>query len=142
MLLRQVIGSVLRRIRLRQGRTLQDVARAAGVSTPYLSELERGRKEPSSEILASICRALGVPLEELLQQVLEELSKIQPTVVPAPLRGVARGRLPVLRGGADAAGRPDRATSRRPAGRTDVPAARRAARARVVRPVGWPRRLA
>ncbi len=65
-LLRRIIGSVLRRIRLRQGRTLQDVARAADVSLPYLSEIERGRKEASSELLAAICGALDVPLSELL----------------------------------------------------------------------------
>ncbi|MFV2085938.1 helix-turn-helix domain-containing protein [Micromonospora sp. LOL_021] len=78
MLLRQVIGRVLRRLRQDQGRTLQDVARAAGLSTAYLSELERGRKEPSSEMLASICRALGVALEELLAQAMQELTRSRP----------------------------------------------------------------
>lgn len=76
-LLRRVIGTVLRRIRLVQGRTLRDVARAAGVSLPYLSELERGRKEPSSEVLGSICRALGVRLTDLLEQVREELFRLE-----------------------------------------------------------------
>jgi transcriptional regulator with XRE-family HTH domain len=72
-LLRSAIGTVLRRLRQAQGRTLQDVARAAGVSMPYLSEIERGRKEASSEILAGICRALGIDLPELLDQVRTEL---------------------------------------------------------------------
>ena len=57
-LLRTTVGEVLRRLRLEQGRTLADVASAAKVSMPYLSELERGRKEASSEILAAICTAL------------------------------------------------------------------------------------
>jgi len=72
-LLRSAIGTVLRRIRHGQGRTLQDVARAAGVSMPYLSEVERGRKEVSSEILAGICRALGIALPDLLAEVQAEL---------------------------------------------------------------------
>src|ERR1700754_1289347 len=67
-LLRTAIGAVLRRLRLRQGRTLRDVADEAGVSMPYLSEIERGRKEASSEILAGICRALGIGLPDLLEE--------------------------------------------------------------------------
>lgn len=58
-LLRSVHGEALRRARRRQGRTLDEVAGSAGISTQYLSEIERGRKEPSSEILAAVCRALG-----------------------------------------------------------------------------------
>jgi transcriptional regulator with XRE-family HTH domain len=61
-----MIGEVLRRTRLAQGRTLADVARAAKVSLPYLSELERGRKEGSSEVLAAVCDALGIELAELV----------------------------------------------------------------------------
>jgi transcriptional regulator with XRE-family HTH domain len=72
-LLRTAIGAVLRRLRLRQGRTLKDVADTAGVSMPYLSEIERGRKEASSEILAGICRALGIGLPDLLEEVRLEL---------------------------------------------------------------------
>lgn len=77
-LLRRVIGAVLRRVRLRQGRTLRDVADAAGVSLPYLSEVERGRKEASSEVLAAICRALGLPLADLLEQARQELTRPTP----------------------------------------------------------------
>ena len=65
-LLRTMLGDVLRRTRLGQGRTLADVARAARVSMPYLSEVERGRKEASSEVLAAICDALRIELADLL----------------------------------------------------------------------------
>lgn len=65
-LLRTMLGDVLRRTRLGQGRTLADVARAARVSMPYLSEVERGRKEASSEVLAAICDALQIELADLL----------------------------------------------------------------------------
>jgi transcriptional regulator with XRE-family HTH domain len=68
-LLRTTLGRVLRWIRLKQGRTLADVARAAKVSMPYLSEVERGRKEVSSEVLAAICDALRVDLSDVLAEV-------------------------------------------------------------------------
>ncbi len=68
-LLRSTLGDVLRRTRLGQGRTLADVARAARISMQYLSELERGRKEASSEILAAICDALEVELPDVLAEV-------------------------------------------------------------------------
>ena len=68
-LLRTVVGDVLRRTRREQRRTLADVADAANVSMPYLSELERGRKEASSEILSAICAALGIDLAGLLAEV-------------------------------------------------------------------------
>ena len=73
-LLRTMIGEVLRRTRRAQGRTLADVSRAARVSVPYLSELERGRKEASSEVLAAICDALRIDLSELLAGVGRELA--------------------------------------------------------------------
>jgi len=72
-LLRTTFGEVLRRTRLEQGRTLSDVARAARVSMPYLSELERGRKEASSEILAAVCAALGIDLSDLLAEARRDL---------------------------------------------------------------------
>jgi transcriptional regulator with XRE-family HTH domain len=65
-LVREVIGDVLRRARTSQGRTLREVSDSARVSLGYLSEVERGRKEPSSELLNAICDALYVPLSELL----------------------------------------------------------------------------
>jgi len=60
------VGSVLRAERAGQRRTLADVATAARVSLPYLSEVERGRKEPSSEVLAAVCEALDLTLVDLL----------------------------------------------------------------------------
>lgn len=69
LLLRTLIGAVLRRARLDQGRTLADVARMARVSMQYLSELERGRKEASSEVLAAICEALRIELADVLTEV-------------------------------------------------------------------------
>ena len=75
MLLRGLIGMVLRRVRLGQNRTLRDVAEAARVSVPYLSEVERGRKEPSSELLAAICSALDLELTDLLSEVRFEIAR-------------------------------------------------------------------
>ncbi|WP_433658179.1 helix-turn-helix domain-containing protein [Nocardia sp. CA-128927] len=65
-LLRAVYGEVLRDERQDQDRTLADVAAEVGMSKQYLSEIERGRKEASSEMLHSICGALGLPIESLL----------------------------------------------------------------------------
>jgi transcriptional regulator with XRE-family HTH domain len=74
-LLRRMLGDVLRRHRLRQSRTLRDVSGAAGVSLGYLSEVERGRKEASSELLAAICGALDVSLAEVLREVSDDLAR-------------------------------------------------------------------
>ncbi|MGC5029632.1 helix-turn-helix domain-containing protein [Micromonospora sp. DT229] len=68
-LLRRVIGDALRARRQGQHRTLREVSSAANVSLGYLSEIERGQKEPSSELLAAICHALGARLSELLREV-------------------------------------------------------------------------
>lgn len=68
-LLRTALGDVLRQTRREQGRSLADVARDAKVSMPYLSELERGRKEASSEILAAVCEALGSDIADVLADV-------------------------------------------------------------------------
>jgi len=69
MLLRNALGDTLRHARTRQNRTLRDVSTAANVSLGYLSEVERGRKEASSELLASICDALDLELSDLLDSV-------------------------------------------------------------------------
>ncbi len=69
MLLRDALGETLRDARTRQNRTLRDVSTAANVSLGYLSEVERGRKEASSELLASICDALDLELSDLLDTV-------------------------------------------------------------------------
>ncbi|MEV6228481.1 helix-turn-helix transcriptional regulator [Saccharopolyspora shandongensis] len=95
-LLREAVGERLRRARTAQSRTLRDVSRAARVSLGYLSEVERGRKEASSELLASICDALDLPLPELLVTVAGDLDEtlVVPSVVeqatPAEIDG---GRL-------------------------------------------------
>jgi transcriptional regulator with XRE-family HTH domain len=68
-LLRHLLGDVLRRLRLRQGRTLREVSAAARVSLGYLSEVERGQKEASSELLAAICSALETPLSQVFREV-------------------------------------------------------------------------
>lgn len=68
-LLRSHIGSTLRAARIEQGRTLRDVAKAARVSLGYLSEVERGQKEASSELLNSMCTALNLSLSSLLHSV-------------------------------------------------------------------------
>ncbi|MEU7767411.1 helix-turn-helix transcriptional regulator [Nocardia sp. NPDC049190] len=68
-LLREAIGDSLRRARLAQSRTLREVSTSARVSLGYLSEVERGRKEASSELLAAICAALDVPLSRVLSDV-------------------------------------------------------------------------
>jgi DNA-binding XRE family transcriptional regulator len=72
-LLRDLIGGVIRRARHDQQRTLADVAGDAGVSVPYLSEIERGRKEPSSEMLAAVCRALDLDLLDLVSRTYVDL---------------------------------------------------------------------
>jgi transcriptional regulator with XRE-family HTH domain len=81
-LLRSVLGEALRRARLDQGRTLSDVALSASISMPYLSEVERGLKEVSSEVLAALCAALGIELADLLITVVIRLTS-QPELAPA-----------------------------------------------------------
>jgi transcriptional regulator with XRE-family HTH domain len=83
--LRTLLGDALRETRLRQHRTLREVSGAARVSLGYLSEVERGQKEASSELLASICRALGVRLSDVLRDVSEELSVVEPHPLPVPV---------------------------------------------------------
>ena len=75
--LRRVIGDELRRRRQDQGRTLREVSSAARVSLGYLSEVERGQKEASSELLASICGALDVPLATVLRAVSDEVAVLE-----------------------------------------------------------------
>ena len=73
-LLRESVGHALRRARTEQSRTLRDVARDARVSLGYLSEVERGQKEASSELLNSICDALGLTLGSLMRDVTLEIT--------------------------------------------------------------------
>ncbi|MGW0337034.1 helix-turn-helix domain-containing protein [Streptomyces sp. NPDC003011] len=72
---RDLVGDVLRRERLAQDRTLKDVADTARISMPYLSEVERGRKEASSEVLAAAAHALGLGLGDLLSLAQGELTR-------------------------------------------------------------------
>jgi len=81
LLLREALGGSIRRARNERRRTLRDVSRSASVSLGYLSEIERGRKEPSSELLAAICDALALPLPELLDDVADTL---RPGARPVP----------------------------------------------------------
>jgi len=94
--IRQAIGETIRSIRLRQRRTLREVSTAARVSLGYLSEIERGQKEASSELLAAICAALGVQLSEVFTEVsdtlrreekLAERARFTPVGPPAPHLG-------------------------------------------------------
>ena len=74
---REAVGQELREERLDAGRTLADVAKDAGVSTQYLSEVERGRKEPSSEVLQAVAGALGLRLVDLTIRVARRLSEVR-----------------------------------------------------------------
>jgi transcriptional regulator with XRE-family HTH domain len=122
-LLREAIGDRLRHARTNQRRTLRDISRAAKVSLGYLSEVERGQKEASSELLASICEALELPLGELLHNVAADVSALDTVDVAT----MAEGEGPKARGEASerrepACGFPLRAWAR--------PCARRSARRR------------
>ena len=93
-LLRQEIGDVLREQRQQQSRTLREVSAAARVSLGYLSEVERGQKEASSELLASICGALELPMSRVLSEVSERVAdaeRLERGVASLPVTP-ARGR--------------------------------------------------
>jgi len=92
-LLREAIGDRLRHARTNQRRTLRDISRAARVSLGYLSEVERGQKEASSELLASICQALELPLGELLHNVAADISSLD-TVDVTPVEAAPREKVP------------------------------------------------
>jgi transcriptional regulator with XRE-family HTH domain len=104
-----LLGDALRRLRLRQGRTLREVSAAARVSLGYLSEVERGQKEASSELLASICGALGAPLSQVLREVSDNFALAELQSEPV-FSGV---REPALDGPARPAGdgRPEKVPS-------------------------------
>jgi transcriptional regulator with XRE-family HTH domain len=92
-LLRQLLGDALRHARLRQQRTLREVSAAARVSLGYLSEVERGQKEASSELLASICDALDVRLADVLREASASLDLVE---LPRPVeRAIVTVREPV-----------------------------------------------
>ena len=82
--LRQVVGDTLRAVRMRQRRTLREVSATARVSLGYLSEIERGQKEPSSELLAAICAALDVRLSDLFAEVSDTMRRDEKRAAVAP----------------------------------------------------------
>ena len=114
---RRLLGDVLRNKRMQRGMTLREVSAEARVSLGYISEIERGQKEASSELLASLCTALDVPLSEVLRDV-SSLVAIEET--PRAVRGAGRPR-----------GRRLRRLAHRPAGRSGTSTT--AARVRAVR---------
>ena len=92
-LLRRVIGDALRARRQSQHRTLREVSTAANVSLGYLSEIERGQKEASSELLAAICDALGARLSEVLGEVSDTLllaEEMEGVLVPVDEKPAAK----------------------------------------------------
>ncbi|WP_329334015.1 helix-turn-helix transcriptional regulator [Streptomyces sp. NBC_00663] len=125
-LLRRLLGDVLRRQRQRQGRTLREVSSSARVSLGYLSEVERGQKEASSELLSAICDALDVRMSELMREVSDELALAElaqsaaatpSETVPTPVRRPMLGAVSVT--GVP----PERVTIKAPAEAVDVVAA-------------------
>ena len=88
---REVVGRELRAERHRQERTLADVGREAGVSVQYLSEVERGRKEPSSEVLGAVVGSLGLRLVDLTARVTRSLAARPSGPVSGPVNGPVNG---------------------------------------------------
>ena len=91
-LFRRLLGEVLRSQRMRQGRTLREVSADARVSLGYISEIERGQKEASSELLASLCAALDVPLSEVLSEVSDAVA-LEEAALAMQLEDVALDRM-------------------------------------------------
>ena len=105
--LREVIGPKLRQLRKSRSWTLREISDRARVSIGYLSEVERGHKEPSSELLAAICMALGVRLSQVLDEVAHEVARLevgpgQAIVLPVGQHAERPGGLPVHKGAAAA----------------------------------------
>jgi transcriptional regulator with XRE-family HTH domain len=93
-LFRRLLGDVLRSHRMRQGRTLRQLSGDARVSLGYMSEIERGQKEASSELLASICSALDVPLSEILSEVSDAVA-LEEAAMAVRLERVELGSVPI-----------------------------------------------
>ncbi|MEV5879813.1 helix-turn-helix transcriptional regulator [Streptomyces sp. NPDC052101] len=122
-LLRRLLGDVLRRQRQRQGRTLREVSSSARVSLGYLSEVERGQKEASSELLAAICDALDVRMSELMREVSDELALAELAQSAAATEPVRTPVRPMLGSVSVAGVPPERVTIKAPAEAVDVVAA-------------------
>jgi transcriptional regulator with XRE-family HTH domain len=123
-LLRHLLGDVLRRLRLRQGRTLREVSASARVSLGYLSEVERGQKEASSELLSAICTALETPLSQVLREVSDNFALAELQNAPV-LSGPREPGLPASQASLQAPVEPAReailAPVRLRAGRPELP---------------------
>ncbi|KOG27646.1 helix-turn-helix domain-containing protein [Streptomyces sp. NPDC059582] len=124
-LLRRLLGDVLRRQRQRQGRTLREVSSSARVSLGYLSEVERGQKEASSELLSAICDALDVRMSELMREVSDELAlaELAQSAAATPSEPVPTPVRPMLGSVSVAGVPPERVTIKAPAEAVDVVAA-------------------
>ncbi|MHB9858648.1 helix-turn-helix domain-containing protein [Streptomyces sp. YIM S03343] len=124
-LLRRLLGDVLRRQRQRQGRTLREVSSSARVSLGYLSEVERGQKEASSELLSAICDALDVRMSELMREVSDELAlaELAQSAAATPSEHVPTPVRPMLGSVSVAGVPPERVTIKAPAEAVDVVAA-------------------
>jgi transcriptional regulator with XRE-family HTH domain len=103
-LIRRLLGDVLRRKRQDEGRTLRQLAAAARISPGYLSEIERGQKEPSSELLAAICDALQARLSDVLREVSIELAAAELAAQLESERIGVAAPVPTARVGAAASG--------------------------------------
>jgi transcriptional regulator with XRE-family HTH domain len=88
-LFRRLLGETLRQVRLERGMTLRDVSAEARVSLGYISEIERGQKEASSELLASLCTALEMPLSDVLREVSTAVAVEEAAVEEAALATAA-----------------------------------------------------
>jgi transcriptional regulator with XRE-family HTH domain len=84
-LFRRLLGDVLREQRMRRGMTLREVSAEARVSLGYISEIERGQKEASSELLYSLCAALDLPLSDVLREVSDAVALEERTLEPTPI---------------------------------------------------------
>jgi transcriptional regulator with XRE-family HTH domain len=125
-LLRRLLGDVLRRQRQRQGRTLREVSSSARVSLGYLSEVERGQKEASSELLSAICDALDVRMSELMREVSDELAlaELAQSAAATPSEPVPPSPVRPMLGSVSVTGvPPERVTIKAPAEAVDVVAA-------------------
>jgi len=92
-LFRRLLGDVLRAQRMQRGMTLREVSAEARVSLGYISEIERGQKEASSELLASLCTALEVPLSHVLREVSDAVAVEEAARVPVPISAGVRARV-------------------------------------------------
>jgi transcriptional regulator with XRE-family HTH domain len=89
-LFRRLLGEVLRDRRMQRGLTLREVSAEARVSLGYISEIERGQKEASSELLASLCHALDMPLSDVLRNVSDAVALEEAAVAATPIPVVSR----------------------------------------------------